>query len=89
MAAGDVVSSLVTGNFQPAAGISIIILLVGVQNGVGYCGLTDGVTNKSNYNGVFTNPTKTPDVPMKLCITNSIYFYSSHVNSGFSGIQIK
>jgi len=87
MVAGDVVSSVTAGNFQPAATIEVIVL--SFFQGAGGITLTDGVTSPNTYFGAWSaanNANRGGQMNHKVCVTNTIYI---NYVGGFSGIQIK
>ena len=87
MVAGDVVSSVTAGNFQPAATVEVIIL--SLFQAAGAFTLTDGVTSPSSYLGAWSaanNANRGGQMNQKICVTNAIYI---NFVGGFSGIQIK
>ena len=93
MAVGDIVSDAtiknVYVNFQPAAGVEVIILschgnsdgIVAIKNGT-LTGYSQFVTGSKNYNSGFNT---------KIGVTNSVFFaiYSTGDDGGYTGIQIK
>jgi len=88
MVAGDVVSSVTAGNFQPAATVEVIILSL-IPNGAGAFTLTDGVTSPTAYLGAWSaanNANRGGQMNHKICLTNAIY---CNFIGGFTGIQIK
>jgi hypothetical protein len=89
MAVGDVVVGVSTATswrqYQPAAGVEIILTQM-YSNGAGiHMGLTDG----TNY-AYADNPPSNFPLMLKLAINNTIYLqlYSAG-NAAWSGIQIK
>jgi len=108
MAVGDIINgtfALGTTDFQPAAGVEIIITYVGGGVNTGYglggsqVGLTDG-TNVSRYYhnmaGYGGNSYRTFGAVdnnggnLKIGITNSVYLsLATSGNASYSGIQIK
>jgi len=77
-----------SNTFQPAAGVQIMILTAFSYSTDSYFGITNGVTNASNYsNGAYLNRV----IGSKYIITNTDYWYVSGIGTekGFSGIQIK
>jgi hypothetical protein len=87
MVAGDIVSSVTAGNFQPAVGVEVVIL--SFLQGAGAINLTDGVTSPNSYVGAWSavnNANRGGQMNHKVCVTNAIYI---NFVGGFSGIQIK
>ncbi len=89
MAVGDVINftANATGNYQPAAGVEIMILRPFVNASNTESGVTDGTNKAVDYYGAAS-----PYVVYggKFGITNTYYYTSSSgSNRGFSGIQIK
>ena len=93
MASGDVVSGFLPAgawtNFQPAAGVEVVITFLGGRNDdfeVGiYNGATIGVTNVNSKTGTVSQ------CLFKLGINNTNYLRakSASDNGSFSGIQTK
>ena len=94
MAVGDIVSQIndTTGNnFQPAAGVEIIVLSSFVGTGASwYVGLMDGTNTAHWYNISSQTDIYVHSVlGDKIAINNTNYYYNSNTAGGFSGIQIK
>jgi|TARA_R110000824_G_scaffold9293_1_gene41658 hypothetical protein len=88
MAAGDVVTNILTlvgqyVNFQPAAGVEVMLTAFSNQGGMNYI-FYNGANEAWN-----SNQDRYMDV--KVAITNTIYarFYSTATYVGYTGIQIK
>ena len=90
MAVGDIVngcSSTTTITFQPALGVTVCITsTLGGDGGYIYQKITDGVNTATSRN----YPTQTPDINVKIMISNSVYLLlaSSGSGIGYSGIQL-
>ena len=77
-----------SNTFQPASGVHIMVLTCFSYSTDNYFGISNGVTNASNYsNGAYLNGV----IGSKYIITNTDYWYvsASGNEKGFSGIQIK
>ena len=89
MAIGDIVSGYGT-SFQPAAGISVLILFAGIPNGGGGVGITDGSSSSkvvipaTPYN-TYSSESRGIGI-FKIPIINSNYLACI---DGYSGIQIE
>ncbi len=93
MAVGDIISDATIKNsyvnFQPAAGVEVILTsvfgnsdgVVSIQNGV-LTGYSQFVTGSKNFNSGFN---------VKIGVTNSVFvgIYSTGDDGGYTGIQIK
>ena len=89
MAVGDVVVGVSTATswrqYQPAAGVEIILTQVVAEGSTIHIGLTDG----TNY-GYNASPPNNSQPMTKLAINNTIYLQMYSANTGaWSGIQIK
>ena len=89
MAVGDVVNVLLNSatSYQPAAGISLVIMTNFNGEAAFQYGVTNGVLTAVNY----TAADNSVMLGQKIGITNTVYYYLSAgaATSGFTAIQIK
>jgi len=93
MAVGDIIQiSLPSGtnNFQPAAGVEIIVLKNLMDSVTGRYGFTDGAVNTTVYHGLNSGYDQA-GLGTKTAFTNAQYYYNdaAHSNHGCCAIQIK
>jgi len=94
MTVGDVININMSGtnNYQPAAGVEIMVLKTFMgDNGSNRYGFTNGTNPTSLYYQPSTYRYDQAGIGTKFGITNSQYYYNTSASpeKGFSGIQIK